>query len=404
MNKVTIVDAPCGYGKTSMAIQMMEENIFDRFVYITPFLPEVERVVNSVTNRVFVTPDVKQGKGSKRKHFYELIKEGNDIVSTHSLFRGVNKEVKDTIKEMEYILILDEVMDVVEQLKISTDDINMLLGQGVITTDEDNKVHWNNECYNGEFIKFYEPIKNGDVYLHNNAMILWTFPADVFNSFKEVYILTYMFNGQLQRYYYDMHNIDYEYKSVKRVGERGFGTLAKAKYELCDYEYIGGNKYKELINIYEGKLNDIGDDYYSLSSSWYKRANKKAPIKLLQKNTYNFFFNICKSKSKENMWTTFKDFIPQCKGKGYGKGFVECTARATNEYKDRTNCAYLINRFDIPVITQFFTARGVDVDIDTWALSELIQWLFRSGIREENEINLYIPSSRMRNLLKKWLD
>ena len=41
---------------------------------------------------------------------------------------------------------------------------------------------------------------------------------------------------------------------------------------------------------------------------------------------------------------------------------------------------------------------------DIWALSELIQWLFRSAIREEKEVNLYMPSSRMRSLLKDWLD
>lgn len=47
--------------------------------------------------------------------------------------------------------------------------------------------------------------------------------------------------------------------------------------------------------------------------------------------------------------------------------------------------------------------KDVNIDEETWALSELIQWLFRSAIREENEINLYIPSKRMRNLLQEWL-
>ena len=48
--------------------------------------------------------------------------------------------------------------------------------------------------------------------------------------------------------------------------------------------------------------------------------------------------------------------------------------------------------------------KGVNIDEETWALSELIQWLFRSAIREENEINIYIPSKRMRNLLQEWLE
>ena len=48
--------------------------------------------------------------------------------------------------------------------------------------------------------------------------------------------------------------------------------------------------------------------------------------------------------------------------------------------------------------------KGVSVDEDTWALSELIQWVFRSAIRENKEINVYIPSERMRNLLVEWLN
>ena len=73
-------------------------------------------------------------------------------------------------------------------------------------------------------------------------------------------------------------------------------------------------------------------------------------------------------------------------------------------YKNKTNCAYLTNRYYKPTINNFFTDKGVKIDEDIWSLSELIQWLFRSGIREEKEINLYIPSRRMRNLLKDWLD
>ena len=38
--------------------------------------------------------------------------------------------------------------------------------------------------------------------------------------------------------------------------------------------------------------------------------------------------------------------------------------------------------------------KGVNIDEETWALSELIQWLFRSAIREENEINIYIYLQR----------
>jgi len=37
-------------------------------------------------------------------------------------------------------------------------------------------------------------------------------------------------------------------------------------------------------------------------------------------------------------------------------------------------------------------------------LSEMVQWVWRSAIREGNEIVLYVPSERMRNLFTNWLE
>ena len=65
---------------------------------------------------------------------------------------------------------------------------------------------------------------------------------------------------------------------------------------------------------------------------------------------------------------------------------------------------YLWNGYYSPVVKDFFIEKGVNIDEDEWALSELVQWMFRSCVREIKPINMYIPSSRMRNLLIKWLE
>ena len=219
------------------------------------------------------------------------------------------------------------------------------------------------------------------------------------DALDHTYILTYMFKGQIQRYYYDMNNINYEYKAVKKIND---------KYEVVDYNENEDLTYlKELIHIYDNKkLNKIGDDKYALSKSWYEKQdkNKTDGFDLLKNNIFNYFQNIVKGKSKENMWTCFKDFKTKCKGKGYTKGFVSCNARATNDYRHKKNLAYVVNIFNNPMILKFFRNKGVSVDENSFALSELIQWIFRSQLRDGKEINLYIPSSRMRNLLKQWLD
>ena len=40
---------------------------------------------------------------------------------------------------------------------------------------------------------------------------------------------------------------------------------------------------------------------------------------------------------------------------------------------------------------------------DLYALSALLQWVWRSRIRRSQPIKLFIPSERMRDLFKRWL-
>ena len=393
--KITVLDCPPGAGKTSYAIQYMKEEIFDRFIFITPFLTELDRIEKECDNREFKKPNERLGKGSKKNHFYELLKEGYNIVSTHSLFKGISKEVIDEIEKGEYILFLDEVFDVIEDLHISKSDISMLLEHGTIEVDNENKVYWIDKNYTGKFTSLKNSCENGDVYLFENTMILWTFPVNIFKAFKHIYILTYKFKSQIQAYYYDMNQVEYEYKSVIDIGNR--------QYRLTNYKEEGGSKYKGLIHIYDGKLNNIGDKTTALSKSWYMKADKKEIMKELKNNTENYFKNIIKGKSADNMWTCFKDYKQQCKGRGYSKGFVSLNIRATNDYRNKHNLAYLINIYNNPMINKFFKDKGITIEENDYALSMLIQWIFRSRIRDNQKINIYIPSIRMRKLLESWL-
>ena len=86
------------------------------------------------------------------------------------------------------------------------------------------------------------------------------------------------------------------------------------------------------------------------------------------------------------------------------RGFLSSNTRSTNEYKDRVAVAYLVNKYFNPFIKQFFKANGILIDEDAYALSEMIQFIWRSAIREGREISLYCPSKRMRELLMGWLD
>lgn len=406
--KTIIVDSICGSGKTSWAIKKMNTEIEQKFIYITPYLDEVKRVIDGCPNRYFEEPKMWKGQGSKLEDFNRLLSEGKNICSTHALFSLVNDDTLKYLKENEYILILDEVFNVIEEINIKKSDRNMLLDTHKIEIQEDNKVVWLDDEYDGNLNEYKNKIQNGDVYIMNNSFLLWTFPTKIMQSLKETYVLTYKFEGQLQRYYYDMNNIEYKYKSV----DYNLSIDGSKHYYLCEYNNNKDLSYlKDLITICENeKLNAIGKPKDKrgnpLSKSWYDNQSRKKldGMDILKKNMENFFQKICKGKSDENMWTCFKDYKSKCKGKGYSKGFVSCNARATNEYRHKKNLAYVINTFNNPKILEFFRQRDVKVNEDEYALAELIQWLFRSQLRDGKPINLYIPSERMRKLLKDWLN
>lgn len=102
------------------------------------------------------------------------------------------------------------------------------------------------------------------------------------------------------------------------------------------------------------------------------------------------------------MFTTFKPYRKYVSSNGYSKGFVSCNAKGTNDYRGKKSLAYLINLYPHPDLIHFFESHGVQINQDLYAISELLQWIWRSTIRDGNPINLYVPSMRMRELLGKW--
>ncbi|WP_147706931.1 hypothetical protein [Microvirga massiliensis] len=66
--------------------------------------------------------------------------------------------------------------------------------------------------------------------------------------------------------------------------------------------------------------------------------------------------------------------------------------------------AYLCNVFPDPMIKGYFADRGVVVDEASYALSEMLQWIWRSQIRRGDPITAFVLSARMRMLLRWWLD
>lgn len=398
---VKVCDALCGAGKTQSCINMMNNDTENKYIFITPYLDEVERIKSSCSGRKFVSPERKFANNySKLQDLHELLRKGENIASTHALFSSYTDETKALIRANKYILILDEVIDLFQPVDLDGGDINLLV-RNHIAKKENDSIMWDDDEYTGVlFSDIVNMSKSKNLIDYDGSFFFWSIPIDIFTSFNSAYVLTYLFEYQLLKYYFDINNVEYELIGTKKAG---------SLYQFCSLcEMERRMDLRERIHICENpKYNQVGDRSYSLSAGWFDRARQQdgqPNLITLKSNLYNFFRQTS-SKNTDKMWTTLNKYRSSLKGKGYSNGFITFNKRATNDFADRHYLAYCINVFMQPWMKNYLIRIGVkDVNQDMYALSILIQWIFRSAVRKGEEIWLYLPSKRMRCLLVKWLD
>lgn len=408
---VYVIDAIMGAGKSTFAIKTINDNFWERYLIVVPFLSEITRYKNSIRHCDVVEPR-NWGK-SKSKHLKELISKGKNIITTHQLITRLDEETINLLKKYCYNLLLDESLEVIKQYPITHSDLTVLINGGYLYETSDHCLKWNYSNidasrYNGTYFSNMKylcdlnalmPCKNASDEI---SSLIWNFPPEFFKVFKTAFIFTYLWNGSFQKAYFDVHGIEYSIHSLY-------------KGKLIDYSVEAERgikkKYQKLITIIEDdKLNAMGNPVgweKPFSNSWFKRLDQD-DVKKIKDDLYNFFRHRVGGGAKYNMWSTYKQFEPLLKGKGYSgtaknQCFVPFNVRGTNEFAHKKNLAYLVNVYPEPEIPRFFNQCGIQLDSDAYALSCMVQWVWRSQIRQGKPITLYVPSNRMRNIFKKWL-
>lgn len=159
------------------------------------------------------------------------------------------------------------------------------------------------------------------------------------------------------------------------------------------------NKLKENINILEDKINNIGNDKNSLSKGWFIKKDVENLDKL-SNHLINYFKHKAKVHCSEQYWTTFRSYQNKLSIKGAKKSFLPLNVNIIED--KRQGLAFIANLF----LNSFYLNKLTEnkqVVNDKYALSMLLKWIL-SVSDIDKPINIYIPSSRMRNLLIEWLN
>ena len=383
-----------GRGKSSAAIRYMnEQKGRQRFLYITLYLDEVDRICKQCD---FDQPD--SDHLTKSTELKNYLRNGYNVAATHSLFYLMDDEALGLIKEKNYSLIVDESISVIRQLHVSCQDTRILM-DNLVNEKEGGQLEWRDPEYTGCFYGYKEMADVGSLYKLDTALFNILNPK-LLRAFQEVYMLTYMFDGQYQKAYLDFFGFEYRVVGIEE-DKKGFFFSDKP-------DNPPPTNYHELIHIIEGdKFNSVGEGRYALAKAWYERRGYNDPeIRKLRTCLRNFFRNNPEGTNDTRLWTCFKsdkEKLIDIKTGRFRYNFLQTTARATNRYKKCTDIAYMVNRFADPNIVKLFANQGIKIDPDKFALSEMLQWIWRSAIRDGNPINLYVPSNRMRRLLINWM-
>lgn len=402
---IKICDCIMSAGKSVSCINYMNDHPDDKFIYITPYTDEARRIVDNCPALNFKEPSDKHKETgfSKSRHTAELLKARENVASTHQCFKFYTNDMLQDIIDGGYTLMIDENVSVLEEYKdVTACDIDLMLNSGYIALNDDD-YHLTDKEYTGtwgrEFIRLLRSrtlITVGND--GNQNYYYWAMPKDLLNAFKDIVIMTYMFEGTDMYYYLQMNGMPYVYIGV-RHDETGYHFDESLVGSSDSFGYI-----RDKIHICDRQnRNDIGEKENALSINWFK--NPKSDIDGLRSQLYNWFNNDNRGVGKnKRLWATIGDSHGKLRTVGAWNNNLAFNYRATNNYADRTILAYPANIYVNVDKKNFYAKHGLAFNEEQYALSTMIQWIWRSAIRKGEDIWVYIPSKRMRMLMIRWLD
>ena len=504
--KINVIDGIMGSGKSSGMINkinyLKNKNPDNKFLIIVPYLDEVERYSASLRGFKALVKSIPPKKITLEKY----LKENKDIICTHQLFLQNSELIVNYASG--YTLVIDEAINslisvfdfpkLINSERINTDikiqsdntltlkenasiysfgddDLTFLFNKGYLklSSDTSNLIIWDDtkplasiySCLRDYFIQ-------NDVYRltakheleEDTYYYISLFPIKTFRVFKDIFIMTYLWDAQMMKYYFDFYGSEYHFlypvpafhisgssESLNNINSsnynleenfidfenKDFFILDNKKFyknfeftqriQACKNIYLPGYTYNIQRNIYAKNPNSKNTLYFfwnknrkvqntiTLSYNFYQNIeNNKQVLSMLKNNVNKFTKDNLPTSFKHNnkrvIWSVFdcaKDSFSNSRGHFSSTNYIPINSKATNQYKDANVLIYLVNRFINPHYYNFiknYCPSGENFDEDLYALSELLQWIWRSAIRDNKPVCIYIPSERMLNLLLNWLN
>lgn len=428
MSQFNFVDSPMGAGKTTALFSKLNNEYKrqdnKRYICIVLYITEQERFKKALKETLPKIPK----DGQKIDDIIKLIAKGENVITTHALFGDFNDSVIASIKnsQYDYDLFIDEQPTVLHDIiggsnkkyanssndklnDINSLDLSLAISNNIILKTDNGKYIWNNEnSYNkynkGLFLCLKQHLLQYDVYMYSvdtDDILISMTKFDTFTCFNQVWVLSYLIKGSLLENYFNFYNItDFNYYHVENNSfiegyKKIYPNIDRLKLEPAKYcfdkslsrtQYFSfSNKdFENLLLHFNNAIRRIKDreNTLALNRNYYFTAYKQS--------IDNFDTALKKNKN-------IKIAINDC--------LIACNVKGTNAYQDRQIVGYLVDRHINPMYANFFNKHGITVDKELYSLSELIQFIWRSNIRDDSSIKpvyVYLAGKQTHDLFTKF--
>jgi hypothetical protein len=388
-----------------------------RYLVVTPLLSECDRIIADA--RIpFQQPMVGGDNDTKKDHLTDLLIDKKNIVTTHAMFDSLADLAEGGYLD-GYDIVIDEVMSVVDdsyrvQKKVWEE---FYLADGYVTIDRNTgkitpTVKWEDAVDDVDEAlskRVFKSAMAGRLYHLRDGINLAVMPEALLKAGRSLTVYTFKAEGSLMYAYlkrlglnptHDTGGPEVEQEFVRKA--RDLITVKRMpSLEKFSFSYTGqtkrhskelnGSVPKALASLRRNGMAeiDLGDVLItSPKVKWYHQG-KEPTVNADGEETTAF---------KPGPYAKGSRFVSRKERATW----IPNTTRGTNDYKHATHLIYLYDQYINPYVVQWFGGESV-VGHDDYALTELIQIIWRTQVREDKPITVYIPSERMRELFLKWL-
>lgn len=431
---VTIVDRHMGSGKTTGIIASFKPD--QKYLVVVPLLSEISRIIKGA-HVPFVQPTDAADTGAastpnypeaakcqtKRESLTALVQAGHNVVCSHALFSALGSIAQEGLLA-DYHVLIDEVLNVAE---VKTDITQtkrtalgrdqdtgwreLYLGDGFITICPETGRISPTEKWCGLVDKLagnlsqamFHAAEAGRLYTDqagmSNSIIMAELPPALLKGCRTIKVYTYMAEGSFMAAYMRRHGIEYR-TEFNAVEDAAFRKRARELVTVHPMARLKDSKLSYTAQAKEARKRNPSRD---VARALYRTCQTAGELQGVDKD------KIMVTCAKACWYAKGSDFLnrpgPFAQGSRLfdGVSWVPNTTRGTNDY---AHCSHLIYLWDQHANVHVSRFLSVDDERhrDLYAVSELLQWIWRSRVRKGEPITLFLPSARMRRLWARWLD